>query len=97
VDRGFAVATLPGHTARLNRAALNPKADRVAVGGTDNTVRIRDTETGRKLLLIGLEGSPTGLVFGARRLSGRAGGGSEAKPHPDPGSRFGPRTARDPL
>ncbi len=63
VDGGIAVATLPGHAAPLFSAAFNGKADRVAVGGSDNTVRICDTATGRELLLVGLEGLPTDLAF----------------------------------
>jgi WD40 repeat protein len=64
VDGGFARTTLPGRGARLNCAAFNPKADRVAAGGSDHTVRICDTRTGRELLLIEIEGSPTSLAFG---------------------------------
>jgi WD40 repeat protein/tetratricopeptide (TPR) repeat protein/tRNA A-37 threonylcarbamoyl transferase component Bud32 len=64
VDGGFAVRTLPGYPAPLSCAAFNTKTDRVAVGGTDDTVRICDTESGRERLVVGLEGSPTGLAFG---------------------------------
>jgi WD40 repeat protein/tetratricopeptide (TPR) repeat protein len=64
VDGGFAAATLPGHADQLKCAAFNRQANRVAVGGTDNTVRIWDTEKGRELLRVRLDGPPTNLVFG---------------------------------
>jgi WD40 repeat protein/tetratricopeptide (TPR) repeat protein len=64
VNGGFAVATLPGHAAQLICAAFSPKADRLAVGGTDNTVRLFDTATGREMMRVGLEGSSTGVAFG---------------------------------
>jgi WD40 repeat protein/tetratricopeptide (TPR) repeat protein len=63
MDGGFAVATLPGHGARLSCAAFSPKCDRVAVGGMDNTVRICDTQTGRELRRVSLKGLPTDLTF----------------------------------
>jgi WD40 repeat protein/tetratricopeptide (TPR) repeat protein len=50
----------------LNCAAFSPKADRVAVGGADNVLRVCDTMTGRELLRVDLEGSPTDLAFGPR-------------------------------
>ncbi|HZY89782.1 MAG TPA: WD40 repeat domain-containing protein, partial [Gemmataceae bacterium] len=66
VDGGFAVATLPGHVARLKCAAFSPKAGRVAVGGEDNTVRVWDTQTGRELVSVPLSGAPSELAFGPR-------------------------------
>ncbi|HZY88535.1 MAG TPA: protein kinase, partial [Gemmataceae bacterium] len=66
VDGGFAIATLPGHVARLKCAAFSPKAARVAVGGEDNTVRVWDTQTGRELVAVPLSGAPNDLAFGPR-------------------------------
>ncbi len=66
VDGGVAVKTLPGHTAGLSCSAFSPNADRVAVSGSDNTVRVWDTRTGRELLLVGLDGQVFDLAFGPR-------------------------------
>jgi WD40 repeat protein len=68
-DGGLAVATLtlPGGVAAWpSPAAFTPAADRVAVGGTDHTVRVCDTQTGRELLLVNVAGHPTELAFGPR-------------------------------
>jgi WD40 repeat protein/tetratricopeptide (TPR) repeat protein len=63
-DGGFAVATVAGQAILLNCAAFDAKAERVAVGETDETVRLCDTQTGRELLRAGLDGTPIDLAFG---------------------------------
>ncbi len=60
---GFGTKTISGYPAPLSCAAFNAQADRVAVGGSDHTVRVCDTATGRELLVIGLEGLPADLAF----------------------------------
>jgi hypothetical protein len=66
MDGGCAVATRPGHTARLTCAAFSPKADRVAVGAMDNTLRVWDTHTGREVVAVAVSGPPTNLAFDPR-------------------------------
>jgi WD40 repeat protein/tetratricopeptide (TPR) repeat protein len=63
-DGGFALATLPGNAAQLTCAAFSPKADRVAVATTDDTVRVCDTATGREQWRVRVEPLPTELIFG---------------------------------
>jgi WD40 repeat protein/tetratricopeptide (TPR) repeat protein len=63
-DGGYAVGTKPSGVARLICAAFNPKTDRVAIGGADNTVGICNTETGQERWRVAVKGSPTDLAFG---------------------------------
>jgi WD40 repeat protein/tetratricopeptide (TPR) repeat protein len=67
IDGGFALATLPGHSARLTCAAFDPTGTRVAVAGMDDGVRVLDPRTGRELCQTALSGAPIRLAFGGPR------------------------------